>query len=73
MPVQNELCGIRIEDFLSIWNFGVLFRKTYAVTLEPFKSPLAMGMVKAIVAETSFTPTKPGISAAVSGTGCGWH
>ena len=25
MPVQNELCGILIEDFLSIWKFRAVF------------------------------------------------
>lgn len=42
------------NGFLSIWNHGVLFRKTYAVALGLFKCPLSMDMDKAIVAETSF-------------------
>jgi hypothetical protein len=25
MPVQNELCGILIEDFLSIWKLRAVF------------------------------------------------
>ena len=33
MPVQNELCGILIEDFLSIWKFRAVFLSGILVIL----------------------------------------
>ena len=33
MPIQNELCGILIEEFLSIWKFRAVFLSGILVIL----------------------------------------
>ena len=44
MPVQNELCGIRIEDFLSIWKFRAVFLSGILVIL--FEGIMDLGVLE---------------------------
>lgn len=44
MPVQNELCGIQIEDFLSIWKFRAVFLSEILVIL--FEGMMDSGVLK---------------------------
>ena len=44
MPVQNELCGILIEDFLSIWKFRAVFLSGILVIL--FEGIMDLGVLE---------------------------
>ena len=44
MPVQNELCGILIEEFLSIWKFRAVFLSGILVIL--FEEMVDSGVLK---------------------------
>ena len=48
MPVQNELCGILIEDFLSIWKFRAVFLSgMLAILSEGVRDPGVLEMMGA--------------------------
>lgn len=44
MPIQNELCGILIEEFLSIWKFRAVFLSGILVIL--FEGMMDSGVLK---------------------------
>lgn len=44
MPVQNELCGILIEDFLSIWKFRAVF--LFGILVILFEGMMDSGVLK---------------------------
>ena len=44
MPVQNELCGILLEDFLSIWKFRAVF--LYGILIILFEGMMDSGVLK---------------------------
>ena len=44
MPVQNELCGILIEDFLSIWKLRAVFLSGILVIL--FEGIMDLGVLE---------------------------
>ena len=50
MPVQNELCGILIEDFLSIWKFRAVFLSGILVIL--FEGMMDLGVLELMGADS---------------------
>lgn len=47
MPVQNELCGILIEDFLSIWKFRAVFLSgMLAILSEGVGDPVVLELMR---------------------------
>lgn len=50
MPVQNELCGILIEDFLSIWKFRAVFLSGILVIL--FEGIMDLGVLELMGADS---------------------
>lgn len=50
MPVQNELCGILIEDFLSIWKLRAVFLSGILVIL--FGGIMDLGVLEMMGADS---------------------
>ncbi|TNI14336.1 hypothetical protein CF134_15945 [Aeromonas salmonicida] len=50
MPVQNELCGILIEDFLSIWKLRAVFLSGILVIL--FEGIMDLGVLEMMGADS---------------------
>lgn len=49
MPVQNELCGILIEDFLSIWKLRAVFLSGILAIL--FEGMMNLGVLELMGAD----------------------
>ena len=60
MPVQNELCGILLEDFLSIWKLRAVFLSGILVIL--FEGMMDLGVLELMGADSYLSgilkPTK---------------
>ena len=50
MPVQNELCGILLEDFLSIWKLRAVFLSGILVIL--FEGMIDLGVLELMGADS---------------------
>ena len=57
MPVQNELCGILIEDFLSIWKLRAVFLSGILVIL--FEGMMDLGVLELMGADSYLSGILP--------------
>lgn len=57
MPVQNELCGILIEDFLSIWKFRAVF--LFGILVILFEGMMDLGVLELMGADSYLSGILP--------------